>query len=201
VVTAGTPAKPVPDVCVYISSSNPLDTGGFAVTDQTGRFVAQGIEPGTYTVEFDVSDCVYSFFAFGPDLAPQWYKDQPTQATATSITVHSRRDTLGVNANLQPNGTITGTVTGPAATPVSGECVTAVPLAASDTPVIAISAAGNYSLVDLTPGQYRVEFSAGCGATGYATQWWQDASSEQAATILTVSPGGTISGISATLTP
>ena len=29
----------------------------------------------------------------------------------------------------------------------------------------------------VAPGRYRVEFASGCGATGYATQWWQDANS------------------------
>jgi hypothetical protein len=50
------------------------------------------------------------------------------------------------------------------------------------------------------PGRTRYRrFSAGCGATGYATQWYQSAASMTAANVITVAANQTASGISATL--
>jgi len=62
-----------------------------------------------------------------------------------------------------------------------------------------VSKSGSYTLLQLPPGRYKVKFSSGCGATGYVTQWWQDAPTRRAATVVTVSAGQTVSGISATL--
>jgi hypothetical protein len=66
-------------------------------------------------------------------------------------------------------------------------------------PVIAVTARGAYAIADLAPGRYRVEFSPGCGATGYVTQWWRRAASAAAATIVTVTAASTVTGISAAL--
>jgi hypothetical protein len=92
--------------------------------------------------------------------------------------------------------------------PVAGECVTAVPVNPTPDPLFGMTlnpvigvttTVGSYSLVDLLPGQYHVEFSIGCGASGFATQWWQQASSEQSATTINVSANGTVTGIDASL--
>ncbi|HEY2640559.1 MAG TPA: carboxypeptidase-like regulatory domain-containing protein, partial [Streptosporangiaceae bacterium] len=133
--------------------------------------------------------------------APQWYNDKPTQATADNVTITLGHTTTGIDAALQTDGAITGTVLGPSSTPLSGICVTAMPLAAGFTPVVAISGtSGGFTLTEMLPGQYKVEFSSGCGVTGYRTQWWADASSAQAATVITVSAATTASQINAKMT-
>jgi hypothetical protein len=44
-----------------------------------------------------------------------------------------------------------------------------------------------------------VEFSSGCGASGYVTQWWKNASSRAKAALITVAVNKVASGINATL--
>lgn len=63
------------------------------------------------------------------------------------------------------------------------------------------AADGSYTLVGLLPGQYKVEFSTGCGDSGFQTQWWNDAASAAAATTITVSADATVQHIDATLQP
>jgi hypothetical protein len=65
----------------------------------------------------------------------------------------------------------------------------------------ASSADGRYALPGLPASRYIVEFSAGCGATGYATQWWKDATSAADATAVSVRVGGTASAVNALLAP
>jgi hypothetical protein len=90
-------------------------------------------------------------------------------------------------------------VTGPAHAKLTGACVAAVPLGARSVPVIAVTRSGRYSVIDLTPGRYRVEFSSGCGASGYVTQWWKNAGSKSTATIITVPASTVKTGIDAVL--
>jgi hypothetical protein len=49
------------------------------------------------------------------------------------------------------------------------------------------------------PGRYEVKFSAGCGDSGFKTQWWQHAGSARAATVISVAAGAAVTGIDATL--
>ena len=107
--------------------------------------------------------------------------------------------TSGIDANLALDGSVTGSVTGPGGTPLTGVCVSAVGLSRGAVPVIAVTAGGGYTLGGLSPGRYRVEFSSGCGAVGYATQWWKNAGSAAAATVITVAADATVAGISAAL--
>jgi hypothetical protein len=66
--------------------------------------------------------------------------------------------------------------------------------------VIAISTStGSYSLQDLQPGRYKVKFSIGCGASGFKTQWWKNAGTSAAATVITVGAGALVTGIDAAL--
>ncbi|MGH3399829.1 MAG: carboxypeptidase-like regulatory domain-containing protein, partial [Streptosporangiaceae bacterium] len=73
------------------------------------------------------------------------------------------------------------------------------PQAAGRAASFTVTGAGRYSLIGLAPGRYRVRFSSGCGASGYATQWWKDAGSAARATIVTVRASGISSGINAAL--
>jgi hypothetical protein len=91
-------------------------------------------------------------------------------------------------------------VSGPSGSAISGACAIAVPIpAAGLPPVVAVSRPGGYALADLLPGRYKVEFSSGCGAVGYASQWWKGASSKAAAKVITVVAGQDVSGVSAKL--
>jgi hypothetical protein len=87
---------------------------------------------------------------------------------------------------------------GPSHRPLTGICVAAQQVGSSAPPVIAVTSGGGYSVIDVSPGRYRVEFESGCGATGYATQWWKGVSVEKKATIIKVS-ASTVTGIDAAL--
>jgi hypothetical protein len=192
-------------VCVAAVPADPGNGIAGAVTGQHGTYQIRQLGAGTYHVY--LGDAFCGSGASGHVFAPQWFKGQQSQATATDVTVTAGAETSDIGAKLAEGGTISGTVTHQSQ-PVAGECVTAVPLNATPdplfemtlNPVIGVTASdGSYSLVDLLPGQYHVEFSIGCGASGFATLWWQQATSEQTATTITVSGNGTITGIDASL--
>ena len=191
-VMAGAPAAGQAGVCVTVL---PVAAGRLGEGTQTGAggtFTVGNLLPGSYQVLFGNPNCEGAF-------APQWYDGQASQAKATVITVTAGAATKLNPATLSVLGQITGTVTGPASAAVSGACVTAEPVSAGQPGVVAVTRSGKYSAMGLQPGQYRVEFSSGCGATGFTTQWWKDASSRAAATVITVPAGTVTSGIDATL--
>jgi hypothetical protein len=101
-------------------------------------------------------------------------------------------------------GWISGMVTsgGPAIAALGGICVQATPVAGDASPFLAVSAAtnGRYQLGPLALGRYLVRFFPGCGASGYAAQWWKGAHSAGAAAPVRVTAGRTRSGIDATMT-
>jgi len=200
-VSAGTPPKPQIGTCVELAPLDPHDAYGFAQTRIDGTYAATGLAAGQYQVYFNDPICLFGVPAF----ASQWYSGQPTQATASTVTVTAGGKTTGIDANLKKFGTVTGTVTGPGQATVSGECVTAVPVgkdfAGFFPPEVAISTtSGSYTLLDVQPGTYKVKFSTGCGDAGFKTQWWKNASSRATATVVTVGAGAAVNGIDAALT-
>jgi hypothetical protein len=115
------------------------------------------------------------------------------------VTVSAGGTASGINLALGSEATVTGRVKGLAGAKLSGICVAAVGTSPGSTPVIATTTAGTYSIGGLLPGSYRVRFASGCGASGYRTQWWKDASSPRLATIIRVKAGSSIAGINASL--
>jgi Carboxypeptidase regulatory-like domain len=195
-VIAGSAGPPVSSTCIEVYSENSAEPVDTVITGLDGTYRATGLAAGTYLLDFGDPQCLLG----APGLAPQWYNNESTRGSAKGVPVTVGATTPSIDATLQPDGQITGTVSGPAASPLAGICVTAVPQASGSLPVVAVTrASGGYTLADLLPGDYKVRFSPGCGATGYATQWYDDAPSQSAAAPIPVGPGQTQSGINATL--
>jgi len=197
-VTGGT--HPQIGTCVELVPLSPNGTFDFAGTGIDGTYKATELSVGQYQVFFNDPTCPFTSSQF----AAEWYNGQPTQVTAGTVTVRAGKTTPGIDAALQPFGQITGTVTGPTNTPVPGECVTAFPIgkgfAGFYPPDIAITTkTGGYSLLDMQPGTYKVKFSTGCGGASFKTQWWKNAGSAAAATVITVGAGALVTGIDAAL--
>jgi Carboxypeptidase regulatory-like domain len=103
-------------------------------------------------------------------------------------------------ATLPPDGGIAGTVTKSGGGGLPGVCVSARSVAAGSQAVFAVTAGdGSYSIAGLAPGSYLVEFSSGCGASGYRAQWWNDTGAEVTANVVRVSSGVTTTGIGASM--
>ena len=186
--------------CVEAIATN---GSGFNLTNAAldGAFRIRNLPAAKYLVFVGDPACSLS----EPDLAPQWYLDAPTSTGATLVSVSS-----GVATTLNPpppgitlaqDGSITGTVTGSGHGALGGVCVAAAAATVGSAPVYSVTsnASGGYSIGDLPAGQYRVEFSSGCGAVGYRAQWWKNKPSAQTATLVTVTAGTATTGIGASL--
>ncbi len=222
---AGQPGTPAPPgTCVIAipvkllkDPSAAFESSGLAQSNADGHYTISGLAPGAYKVFFNDADCSYFLNededTFNNEVASPvafgsvWFNGQPTEGTATEVTVTAGKTKASVNAVAPDFGGITGSVTTPTHAAIPGECVTAVPQATGHDPFFAIppipetaitGPEGNYSLIDVQPGRYKVEFSSGCGATGHPTKWWDGVSSASKATVITIKPSTVTSGISAT---
>ncbi|HXB48931.1 MAG TPA: carboxypeptidase-like regulatory domain-containing protein [Streptosporangiaceae bacterium] len=183
--------SPVPaaGICVEATPRTGEGIGSTAVTNAAGRYSLTGLAAGKYSLLF-TADCITGTQAVVPQRYPRLIQAGPDSAVA------------GVDATLQQDGQITGTVDGPGAQPLGGICVTAQPTTAGVAPVVAVTTStGSYAIDSLLPGSYRVTFSAACGITGYATQWYDDAPSAAGATPVPVSAGKATVSIDAVMTP
>jgi hypothetical protein len=190
-VLGGSPATGQPDVCVEAQETNGL-AANVAFTGANGEFTVTNLPTGKYQV--DIGGC-----GVIDNLAPQWYQDAPTSAHATMISVSDGKITALASVTLSTDGVITGTVTGPSHKALAGICVTASS-ALLQQPVVAVSAAsGAYTVLGLPPSNYRIQFSSGCGASGYRTQWWDAKKSAASANTVTVTAATSTTGIDATM--
>jgi hypothetical protein len=199
-------ATPISGTCVLFVPVKSSDGVGLAVTDGRGRYTASGLDAGRYHAYIADTLCL------GPNdtnvpFAPQWYPDQATRATARTVRLSAGGAVTRINAALSLFGAVTGTVQTRAHAAVAGECVTAIPFRTPPDlltglpaqPEVAITGrGGSYTLIQLTPGRYKIEFSSGCGGRHFATRWWDNAGSARAAEVITVK-FATITGINATL--
>jgi hypothetical protein len=181
-VLGGSPAAAEPGICVEVTSVSGDGAPGTAVTAADGRYTLPGLAPGRYRVEFTPL-CLIGTAAVAP------------QADATTVKVTAGGTITGVGTTLAADGGISGTVRH-GGQPVAGVCVGAYRgQAGAPAAVVATGANGDYELGDLGPAGYTVEFSTGCGARGYPTQWYKNATSRAAATTVNVPAGTIASGI------
>jgi hypothetical protein len=185
---------PQPGVCADAFQVNGFGANS-AAAGTNGTFRITNLPPGRYVVYIGDIGCG----SIVSNLAPQWYENAATSAKATVVSVSARGVTTLATVTLATNGAISGTVTGPGGTPVAGVCVTATTALSADPEVAVSGAGGTYSLLGLATGKYRVEFSSGCGASGYLTQWWNGKASAATANTVTVTAATTSTDVNASL--
>ncbi|WP_240752653.1 carboxypeptidase-like regulatory domain-containing protein [Microbacterium hydrothermale] len=171
-------------------SSDPHSSAGYATVDAAGDYTVSGLRAGEYTVEFQPGASA---------LAPQWWKDQPTAATATGLTVKAAQSVSGVDATFRKGAVISGRVSVPTGSSAADASVQVFSAADPSAPVAsgAITSDGTYAIPGLAAGAYKVFFT---GSDVLRSRWYANAATFDTATTLTVAQGQVTSGIDATLT-
>ena len=184
---------------VDVSADNRFDgPGAWTETDFEGRYVLQGVAPGSYVIRANGRDYGY---------VEIFYDDKPSWDAADVITVFEQDAVTGIDFLLSAGATISGRMTDAA----TGLGVAGVEVNADRKDEGGRGSGsrtqfdGSYTITGLSPGRYVVKAAYG-GRLGYVQQYysgelsWDDANvvivGEDAVTDIdfVLKPGGSISG-------
>ena len=169
---------------------------GCAKTQAGGKYTIAGLASGQYDVEF--SSPANSKLNF----VSEYYNAKTSFEEATPVSVSSGGTTSGIDAELEEGGSISGTVTRASnGTPIPGIEVCAFSISAESFGCATSEANGKYTVVGLRGGaKYEVEFSSPPqSGLDFVTQYYNGRTSPKEAETVSVSTGGTTSGIDAAL--
>jgi hypothetical protein len=180
------------EVCAT-ASANEYEDQTCADTNANGEYTLSGLATGAYKVRFS-----------GGGETPyvsQFYDDESSFADATPVAVVTGSTATGIDAALLTPGHITGKVTAAAGkAAIAGIEVCASLSGGFFEQCASTNANGEYTVSGLDTGEYTVEFYAPSGSgLNYLTQYYDDESSFEDATKVSVSAGATSSGIDAAL--
>jgi hypothetical protein len=204
-VTRSSDGEPVEEVEVCAWPLNPKVEGtswecGYTQADGT-YFV--GLEPGIYRVEFWPGGS-------GQNLALQFYDGKDRIGEGDNVTVEPGERTNGIDAELDPGATISGTVS----SATSGVGLEEIRVCSIDAPSSVLwictwtDPSGHYDLPFHSQGQYKVAFSLTLEEwfgeevwedDGFATQFWNNQTTLAAANVIPLATGQAVGGIDARL--
>lgn len=178
-------AVAVGGICATATPVSGAGVSETAFSDAGGQFRLSGLAPGKYRVTLS-SQCIFGPGGLIKRTVPQLVTIVAGAGVSTGATT------------LLADGGIAGTVKA-GGKPVPGVCVLAFPKAStSAAPVVTVTtASGSYRIGGLAPASYVVEFTAGCGAAKFRTQWFSGASTRSGATPVTVAIAKITGGIDA----
>lgn len=158
-------------------------------TSVTGDYLFASIPAGTYRL-----------FFMSPNHVDEYYNDQLDFDTATNIPLSSGGSVTNINASLAALGAISGTVTGGANGTTALTNLTATAYVEEEGEWYPFgtginSAGGNYLVVGLPPGNYRMGFTA----TNHVPEFYNNAPSVESAADIVVTSGATNTNINASL--
>ncbi|MDA8279767.1 MAG: carboxypeptidase regulatory-like domain-containing protein, partial [Actinomycetota bacterium] len=180
-------------ICVSATGSGGSAYGS-AATLSDGTYTVTGLPFGSYTVEFSVG-CGSS-----GNYAAQFYDNVTSALQAAAVSVTPTSSPTGIDATMQPGGTISGTVTDSSGTGLSGICVSASGSDGLANESTATISGGSYTVTGLAFGSYTVEFSVGCGGSGdYASQFYNNVTLLSVASAVSVTSTSSPTGIDATM--
>lgn len=135
--------------------------------------------------------------ASGGPAIPSGSKSAPT---GTSTAPSGRRGATSASATSGSSntGTISGTVTSLSGSALGGICAAATDPFGNAVATVTTTSKGTYGIIGLTPGTYQVRFEE-CAGGAHLTQWFNGKTVEASADSVTVTAGGTTSGINASL--
>lgn len=178
--------RPVPNASISAYQGERLV--GWASTESSGTYVLTMPVAGSYTLHASPSS--------GSGLAPQWWHDQPVQATANLVAVATSANATA-DFRLIAAATISGMVTRPPG--ATGEYSVGLFDAVSGSPVWTATSNsqpnGAYEISDVPPGTYTV-----CASSQNLTQTCAPAARSAAtATPITVTSGQRRTGVDITM--
>lgn len=189
-VTAADTGQPLASVIVraYLGITDiALDA-----TDQSGHYVLTRLRPGNYTVQF----------ANKPPYGGEWYNNQPTQTTATSVMVSSGMTTTAINGALDLGTVISGVVTAADSGVVLKDVsVRIYDLTGEQVGSGVTNTQGQYKIEGLMSGGYQLSFQplAAGAANAYLGEWYNDKSEQTSADIVSVVAPNVVSDINVSL--
>ncbi len=196
----GVGADGLEHVSVFVSIAGEEFISGSAVTGAGGKYKVTGLPTGSYTVEF------HPEYGFGLNFVSQYYDEAPLFSEATKVPVTEGKSTKEINAKLQEGGEISGVVTDAAThKPLVKAYVSAYRIVGGVEEeegfedYAETNASGEYTIVGLGSGTYKVEFEGSGTGTEYITQFYNDEPTFQSAGLVTASQGSTTPGIDAAL--
>jgi len=174
-----------------VSASNPSGTVTTASvwTDANGYYTVVSVPPGGAVVRVS-----------GGSYAPEFYDNQPSRGTATVLPTVSGGTLSGIDIQMGTGGTVSGNVRNLLGTGIAGISVRLYSvLDGTYSAATATSAAttGAFTFTRILPGDYKLYFYSANGA--YVSEWHNDAATFATATPVTVTNGGSVSGIVAIL--
>lgn len=187
------------EVIVYRTEGKEF-VGESTNTNGHGEYTVTGLLKGSYKVEFlPGHESVYAL---------QFYSGKSSFSEATEVLVEEGKTHSGVDAELQEGGKISGRVTDVYThKPLANVNVLAYKTSGGGEEVLEenyakTNANGEYTIVGLGSGAYKVEFEAEGGPEPeYITQYYNNKSSFEGANLVTAVQGSTTPGIDAALAP
>jgi hypothetical protein len=166
------------------------------VTDDQGDYQFDQLPADNYRV---------GFFDLSGQYLTEYYDDQPDLASATAVSV-ANITVSGIDAELSKQGKITGNVADLSDNPLDFVQVTALSFDGVDwvtAETTFADPAGDYTLGDLAPGSYRVEFMGYRIVPGgpplMFVEYYDDEAIVEAGSDIAVANGAVVSGINAQL--
>jgi protocatechuate 3,4-dioxygenase beta subunit len=181
---------PLRQMCV-----DAFDSGGERVTwalytNAAGAYTIRGLLPGNYRIRF--ADCI------GEELATGYYEGKASLATANEVSIADGSDVRNIDAELEPGGSISGTVTDSSGRPLGEVCVGIYDagggLVFSDDTFVS----GFYRIGRLRGGNYRVQFSD-CVYNEFRGEYYENSETLADADPVTVTKGNVTESIDAQL--
>lgn len=168
-------------------------TASFATAGPDGSYVFPELSPGDYRLEFQGDWQSES-------VAAEWWEDAPDIWSATTLTVTDGAEIVDISPRLSPAATISGTVTDEAGAPLMNVSVRAIDASTGlGGGYTSTDPSGGYVIGGLTAGDYLIEYDPTEISGPVAGEWWDDAASQQDASVVSVEAGGQSSGIDAVL--
>jgi hypothetical protein len=183
--------SPLAGICVTATGVNSPGGGGSATTDSNGQYAINRLRSNSYKVGFRACD--------GSNYVNQFYNNKPTSTAANNVSASLNNTTSNIDAVMQPGATISGRITNATGDPIQGACVSASgPLGASQA---AADANGDYSIVGLPAGDYRLHFDNDCvGSQGpYLPEYYDDSASTEQSTLIHLAAAEGRTGVDASL--
>ena len=171
-----------------------LDVAGMTLwtvsTDQFGNYGIGRLPACPVKVFFNASTAAGNYVS-------EYYPDKLLIGEADPVLVQAGQNTSGIDAQLAVGGTITGRVTDTNGKALSGISVMCIDIDTDRYNGATTDANGNYTIRNVFPDDYKLRFRPNTG--NLAVEWYNNATSFTAGTIVPVAAGQTITDINAQL--